>query len=723
MASLYYPLEPSDTINHSSVTFINTENINEDIDAKISSGSSISKRHGTTKEKQNGFHETSAGPVDNQLLESQSSRLHPIFHFTPRRTIEEFDTSSFARYLAYPPSFSEEQQYDGRTDSQNVASSECAPQPTDLDILPEACDSNMNYVSTRYPNSCQPTLLKMEAKFDENPLTLHSTDLQSHSKIEDEGMELQYKCKLNDAAIMTRRFSDLSLEQAICPSIDTSDDLLESKSTSDASHPTITNLASDLNTPKVIASIPVKTLSSTASSIYFPPTASALHQKRRKALKQELRVPRPKNCFMLYRSMALPIIMAEFGSINNKIISKIAAERWRAEPEDVKVWYRDMAKYGKEEHARNNPGYKYAPLNKMRTITTSAVRRIAGSVKKNDIIRNDSEGTLDGSSTTENNHIRDSLSRRQSVRQHQRQYQHQPQPNPRSRPRSQASKQCTSAYSFSISPQNIVVGDTRIGPTSYSPHTVSSPYLDDPSDIPTNLYLSEQQQEPSTPYRTSMYGHFSDKNASEVTLVDPVDHWTTHQYLSTSACNSSSNHTDVTKVDTSMLSPSKLMVFNPKYLMEKELPPLPHQASNQNNLVRLLPLASSSSTAFHANSLDPAWIMSQMFHEYNSYSPFCDQESCYSIQTQARPLYEHQQHQLFASSVSSSRVRATELSFTTKEPPFVPLDTMDMGYDSTSIFYQLQEKQQHQQQYKQIHEQNPFQQAFYRHTQQQQYHH
>ncbi|KAK3835703.1 MAG: high mobility group box domain-containing protein, partial [Linnemannia gamsii] len=77
-------------------------------------------------------------------------------------------------------------------------------------------------------------------------------------------------------------------------------------------------------------------------------------------------VPRPKNCFMLYRSKVLPMIMAELGSINNKIISKIAAERWRAETEPVKIWYRDMAKYGKEEHARNNPGYKYAPLNKMR---------------------------------------------------------------------------------------------------------------------------------------------------------------------------------------------------------------------------------------------------------------------------------------------------------------------------------------------------------------------
>ncbi|KAF9174259.1 hypothetical protein BGX21_010645 [Mortierella sp. AD011] len=99
-------------------------------------------------------------------------------------------------------------------------------------------------------------------------------------------------------------------------------------------------------------------------SLYFPLSASAIHQKRRKARRHAMRVPRPKNCFMLYRSKVLPMIMAELGAINNKIISKIAAERWRAESESVKAWYRQMAKQGKEEHAKNNPGYRYAPHKK-----------------------------------------------------------------------------------------------------------------------------------------------------------------------------------------------------------------------------------------------------------------------------------------------------------------------------------------------------------------------
>ncbi|KAG0057868.1 hypothetical protein BGZ83_000055 [Gryganskiella cystojenkinii] len=98
---------------------------------------------------------------------------------------------------------------------------------------------------------------------------------------------------------------------------------------------------------------------------FFPPTASALHQKRRKAKKHALRVPRPKNCFMLYRTQIMPMIMIELGNINNKIISQIAAERWNAESEPVKVWFRMLAKKGKEEHAINHPGYKYAPHKKL----------------------------------------------------------------------------------------------------------------------------------------------------------------------------------------------------------------------------------------------------------------------------------------------------------------------------------------------------------------------
>ncbi|KAG0237660.1 hypothetical protein BGW41_008325 [Actinomortierella wolfii] len=88
---------------------------------------------------------------------------------------------------------------------------------------------------------------------------------------------------------------------------------------------------------------------------------SALHQKRRKLKRHAQRVPRPKNCFMLYRSKILPAIMAEWGGlVNNRILSKIAAERWKkGESDEVRRYYQQLAKQGNEEHRRIHPDYKY----------------------------------------------------------------------------------------------------------------------------------------------------------------------------------------------------------------------------------------------------------------------------------------------------------------------------------------------------------------------------
>lgn len=69
------------------------------------------------------------------------------------------------------------------------------------------------------------------------------------------------------------------------------------------------------------------------------------------------------------------MIMVELGNINNRVISQIAAERWNAESEPVKIWYRMMAKMGKEEHAINHPGYKYAPNKKLLDYPAQAQHR------------------------------------------------------------------------------------------------------------------------------------------------------------------------------------------------------------------------------------------------------------------------------------------------------------------------------------------------------------
>ncbi|KAG0235010.1 hypothetical protein BGW42_005965 [Actinomortierella wolfii] len=110
-----------------------------------------------------------------------------------------------------------------------------------------------------------------------------------------------------------------------------------------------------------VTATPLPTPTPNAAAIYFPPTMSALHQKRRKLKRHAQRVPRPKNCFMLYRSKILPAIMAEWGGlVNNRILSKIAAERWKkGESEEVRRYYQQLAKQGNEEHRRIHPDYKY----------------------------------------------------------------------------------------------------------------------------------------------------------------------------------------------------------------------------------------------------------------------------------------------------------------------------------------------------------------------------
>ncbi|KAG0265383.1 hypothetical protein DFQ27_000670 [Actinomortierella ambigua] len=117
-----------------------------------------------------------------------------------------------------------------------------------------------------------------------------------------------------------------------------------------------------------------------AAAIYFPPSMSALHQKRRKLKRHAQRVPRPKNCFMFYRSKILPAIMAEWGGlVNNRILSTIAAERWRSdESDEVRRYYQLLARQGNEEHRRIHPDYKYAAAAAAAAATAAAPSSSAG---------------------------------------------------------------------------------------------------------------------------------------------------------------------------------------------------------------------------------------------------------------------------------------------------------------------------------------------------------
>ncbi|ORY92076.1 high mobility group box domain-containing protein [Syncephalastrum racemosum] len=67
------------------------------------------------------------------------------------------------------------------------------------------------------------------------------------------------------------------------------------------------------------------------------------------------------NCFMTYRLEKQKEIAQKCPGANHRDISKIIANWWRKEPEDIKKQYRDIAEVNKLEHSQKYPNYKYAP--------------------------------------------------------------------------------------------------------------------------------------------------------------------------------------------------------------------------------------------------------------------------------------------------------------------------------------------------------------------------
>ncbi|KAF9334211.1 hypothetical protein BGZ91_010933, partial [Linnemannia elongata] len=664
-------------------------------------------------------------PVGLQVDDGESS---PCFssQYLPR---EAFETPSFTRLLSNPPFFSEEQQ-DAGFNSQNTPMEYTSLHARqNLHPLEIYDDSDGTSTTSLQPRTRRFNKLST-SQSAVRPATRSSSRLQ---KLRDQGLGHQEDYE-NDqqhdyressvASTVMRRFSDLSLMSA------TSSPLVQ---TSSAPYSTLST------TPTMTTAT---TSSSATSAVYFPPTASALHQKRRKALKQELRVPRPKNCFMLYRSKVLPMIMAELGNINNKIISKIAAERWRAESEPVKTWYRDMAKFGKEEHARNNPGYKYAPLNKMRSLATTAFSHLIQSQHSSKNIIG--TGTRDSEDVdVDENNSGDgeeyvygvSSTRRRSARQRQQRQQSATQ----SGLRPQVSKRRNSNLGSEIpSPSQKKPRDSVDSHVGYSPMNFSTDSFPNLASTETTgfslcakqyhhqetAYQPQNLVGPSRPVPTfpygapsaltasvmpsSIYGLASDKNASEVTLVDPIDNWTTHRYqetpsyfdhinLSPAPTTLLSSHSVVQKsritAAASLMSPSKLMMIDPKILMEKELPPLPHEMAAHNNNNNFYATNKSSHPFVHNNN-DPNSILTQMFLDYNP-------SFQYNAQQQHHHHRQHSQdHQNQLSSTSSCSItattafRPTESSFfALKEPQVsaVGVGMMSMGAPA-SILVQRQEQ-------------------------------
>ena len=80
----------------------------------------------------------------------------------------------------------------------------------------------------------------------------------------------------------------------------------------------------------------------------------------------EVYIPRPPNCYMIYRSEKVRNYRTEadlLGEVhkNQRDLSVVIAQAWANEPEEVKAHYRQRAAQAKKEHAALYPGYKYHP--------------------------------------------------------------------------------------------------------------------------------------------------------------------------------------------------------------------------------------------------------------------------------------------------------------------------------------------------------------------------
>ncbi|KAI3637215.1 hypothetical protein MIR68_004921 [Amoeboaphelidium protococcarum] len=93
----------------------------------------------------------------------------------------------------------------------------------------------------------------------------------------------------------------------------------------------------------------------------------------------ENKIPRPPNAFMLYRKDHHHLIKKEMQEncqdhsgkqFTVPEISKVLGARWKAESEEVKMKYHEMARLADEEHRKLFPGYKYSPK-KRRKLTGS----------------------------------------------------------------------------------------------------------------------------------------------------------------------------------------------------------------------------------------------------------------------------------------------------------------------------------------------------------------
>ncbi|KAF9160126.1 hypothetical protein DFQ26_005857 [Actinomortierella ambigua] len=100
----------------------------------------------------------------------------------------------------------------------------------------------------------------------------------------------------------------------------------------------------------------------TTAGLPYVQTEEARKQQLRRRARDQDRVKRAANSFMLYRKSIHATLVELYGKLNNKDISRLAGRRWKEEPAEVKAIYINEAQHQRDIHALINPGYKYRPV-------------------------------------------------------------------------------------------------------------------------------------------------------------------------------------------------------------------------------------------------------------------------------------------------------------------------------------------------------------------------
>ncbi|KAJ2731789.1 hypothetical protein IW152_004279 [Coemansia sp. BCRC 34962] len=83
-------------------------------------------------------------------------------------------------------------------------------------------------------------------------------------------------------------------------------------------------------------------------------------QKEYEAEQKRIKIKRPPNSFMIYRSERHNELVKEYKG-GNKVISGIIAKEWHSMGQEAKKRYEDMAAVKKREHEMLYPNYKFMP--------------------------------------------------------------------------------------------------------------------------------------------------------------------------------------------------------------------------------------------------------------------------------------------------------------------------------------------------------------------------